>query len=114
MNIHWSEQALSDAEDLRDFIARDAPAFAELFVDRVFEAVERLSDFPMSGRIVPEFRRPDLREVLLGSYRIVYHVVGDTVSVATVCHAARLLGPQQLSGITAVGETKPVRKRPKS
>lgn len=98
MRIVWSEQALSDVQEIRDFIARDAPYFAELFVDRIFEAVERLTNYPLSGRVVPEFRRADVREVLLGSYRIVYRVREDAVSIATVFHTARLLGPEHLSG----------------
>ncbi len=99
MRIVWSEQALSDVEEIRGFIARDAPYFAELFVDRVLEAVERLADFPLSGREVPEFRRSDLREVLLGSYRIVYRVSEEAASIVTVFHTARLLGPEHLSGL---------------
>lgn len=99
MRIFWSEQALSDAEEIRDFIARDAPAFADLFVDRISEAVERLSDFPFSGRVVPEFGRPHLREILLGSYRIVYQVGQGAVSIVTVFHTARLLELEHLSGL---------------
>ncbi len=96
MRVVWSDQALSDVVEIRDFIARDAPHFADLFVDRIFESVERLVDFPLSGREVPEFRRSGLREVLLGSYRIVYRVHQDTVAIATVFHTARLLGPEDV------------------
>lgn len=96
MRIVWSEQALADVEEIWGFIARDVPSFAELFVDRVFEAVERLADFPLSGRVVPELARQDVREVLLGSYRIVYRVDEDVISIATVFHMARLFGPEHL------------------
>lgn len=65
-------------------------------MDRVFEAVERLTDFPLSGRVVPEFSRDDLREVPLGVYRIVYQVGGDVIEIATVFHMARLLAPEHL------------------
>lgn len=98
MRVAWSEQALSDVEEIRAFIARDAPYFAALFMDRIFEAVEHLEDFPRSGREVPEFSRPDLREVMLGSYRVVYWVREEAVSIATVFHTARLLGPEHLPG----------------
>lgn len=97
MRIVWSEQALSDVEEIRDFISRDAPTFAELFVDRVFEAVERLAVFPRSAREVPEFADPNIREVLLGSYRIVYRIDEDVVSIVTIFHMARLLGREHLS-----------------
>ena len=96
MKIQWSEQALSDIEEIRRFIARDAPAFADLFVDRIFEAVERLEDFPLSGREVSEFSRPDLHEIILGSYRIIYQVREESISIATVFHTARLLSSEHL------------------
>jgi hypothetical protein len=34
-------------------------------------AIEQLEDFPQSGRVVPEFGRPEFRELIRGSYRIV-------------------------------------------
>ncbi len=44
--VRWTTQALADLEAIGDFIARDAPSFAQVFVDRVFEAVKRLETFP--------------------------------------------------------------------
>jgi addiction module RelE/StbE family toxin len=99
MRVEWSEQALSDVEEIHGFIARDARVFAELFIDRIVESVEQLTEFPESGRVVPEFSRPDLRELIRGSYRIVYHVGRDAVSIVTVFHTARLLGPEHVRGL---------------
>ena len=55
--------------------------------------------FPEEGRVVPEFSRSDLRELIRGSYRIVYHVEADYVSIVTVFHTARLLGPEHIPGL---------------
>ncbi|HEX7240040.1 MAG TPA: type II toxin-antitoxin system RelE/ParE family toxin [Longimicrobiaceae bacterium] len=96
MRITWSEQAASDVVEIRTFIAHDAPAFAELFVDRILHAVDHLADFPRSGRKVPELGRSDLREVLMGSYRIVYQIRNDAISILAVVHTARLFGPEHL------------------
>lgn len=41
--INWKTEALADLEAIGDFIARDAPSFAEVFVDRVFQALEMYS-----------------------------------------------------------------------
>ncbi len=68
--INWTNQALSDLQAIGDFIARDAPAFSQIFVDKVFEAVKRLENFPCSGRIVPEINQDRIREIILGSYRV--------------------------------------------
>ena len=46
--LHWTEQALEDLVSIRDFIARDAPGYAQVVVDRIFESAERLAEFPLS------------------------------------------------------------------
>lgn len=99
MQIEWSEQALSDIGEIRAFIARDAPAYADLVVDRIFEGTEHLVTFPEAGRVVPEFARQELREFIQGNYRVVYQVQRDAVSIVTVFHSARLLGPEHLKGL---------------
>lgn len=101
--LRWTAQALADLEAIGDFIARDARPFAQVFVDRVFEAVKRLETFPRSGRVVPEVEREDIREIIFGSYRIVYLVSEDEVSILTVFHSARLLKPSDIG--TESGET---------
>jgi plasmid stabilization system protein ParE len=53
MRIEWSQVALADLEDLYDYIARDVPYYAEQFVGRLMESVERLADHPRLGRCVP-------------------------------------------------------------
>ena len=47
--IRWTTQALADLEAIGNFIARDAPSVAQVFVDHVFESVKRLEVFPRSG-----------------------------------------------------------------
>lgn len=94
--IRWTSQALADLEAIGDFIARDAPSFAEVFVDRIFVAVERLGAFPRSGRALPEIGEENLREIIFGSYRIVYLLNSDEVSILTVFHSARQLRPSDL------------------
>lgn len=97
--VVWTLQAIEDVEAIRAYIARDSRHFADLFAERIIAAVDRLAIHPESGRVVPEFGRSDLREVVLSAYRIVYRLAGDDVAILSVFHAARLLGP--LPGIGA-------------
>jgi toxin ParE1/3/4 len=94
--ISWTSQALDDLQAIGDFIARDTPAFAQVLVDKVFDGVQRLENFPRSGRIVPEINQENIREIILGSYRIVYLLDGDVVNILTVFHASRLLKVSEL------------------
>ncbi len=91
--VGWTPQSLADMEAICLFIARDAPTMAGFFADRVFRATDRLAEHPRSGRVVPELRQDHLREILLGSYRIIYRLLGEDVQVLTVHHGARLLDP---------------------
>ena len=95
-HVRWTTLAADDLETIADFIATDSAHYARLFVMDVLAAVERLAIFPLSGRTVPEINDPAIREILLGSYRIVYRVRGDLVEILTVYHGARLLDPQRL------------------
>ncbi|MFQ5896960.1 MAG: type II toxin-antitoxin system RelE/ParE family toxin [Candidatus Methylomirabilia bacterium] len=53
-------------------------------------AVTRLESFPRSGRVVLEVGDESLREIVHGSYRIVYRLKSGVVEVVTVFHGARL------------------------
>jgi plasmid stabilization system protein ParE len=87
--IEWTRSALRDARDLRDYIARDSQAYADRFVERTIEAVEKAARFPRIGRRVPEADDDAIREILYGKYRIVYRIEPDRILVLMVIHGAR-------------------------
>jgi addiction module RelE/StbE family toxin len=95
--VRWTPQAADDLEAITDFIAADSPQYASLFAIDVLNAVERLQVFPRSGRVVPEVHAPDIREIVLGNYRIVYRIRADFVEILTVWHGSRLLDPSRLT-----------------
>lgn len=88
--IRWSPSAVGDLEAINQHIERDSTDHAALVVRRLLAAVERLSSFPRSGRVVPEYRLDALREVVWRDYRIVYWIRADVIEVAAVFHGARL------------------------
>jgi len=88
--LFWSPRAIRDLEAIRDYIALDSPAYAELVVQRLVNAPERLRQFPESGRIVPERSDAGLRELILRPFRMVYRLRGNSIEIVTVFHAARL------------------------
>jgi len=87
----WSPSAKYDLKDLTTFIAEDSPSAAKRFVKSLFQTVERLADFPESGRVVPEFNEPLIREVIRKPCRIVYRLDNDKqlIEIVRVWHAAR-------------------------
>ena len=92
-SVVWTGPARDDVRAIRAHIRRDSPYYARLVAEQLVTAVDRLQDHPLSGRIVPELGRPTIREVIEGTYRIVYRVTPDVVQILAVVHAARDFPP---------------------
>ncbi len=90
MKVEWSPLALERVEDIAQYIAQDNPDAAARWVVELFDTVERLADFPESGRVVPEVGIRRIREVIFGAYRVIYSV-RDKVDVLTVRRGNQLL-----------------------
>ena len=89
--IRWTPRASKRLNQIHSHIAKDAENQAGLFIKKIIVEVEDIPDFPNSGRIVPEYQRDDLREKLLGNYRIVYRIQKCEIQVVTVIHGSKLL-----------------------
>ena len=89
--VRWTEQAVEDLRAIREYIERDSPRYGRLVAERLFDATSRLEAFPRSGRIVPEVCRDDLREIVVGDYRLVYRLDRDAAVLLTVFRSSRLL-----------------------
>ncbi len=90
-SVVWTSQARDDLRSIRAFIARDAPATAAAFTRGIRLSVDRLREFPESGSVVAEVGNPSIRELVHGSYRIIYRVTEARAEVLTVFHSARIL-----------------------
>ncbi|MFO0762077.1 MAG: type II toxin-antitoxin system RelE/ParE family toxin [Byssovorax sp.] len=87
----WTRRAEVDLERIGDYIAADDPIAAERWVQKLMDQARKVLDAPLGGRVVPEFRLNDIRETFLRTYRIVYRVRDDTVTVLTVFEGHRRL-----------------------
>src|ERR1700758_2143953 len=89
--IVFTRPAIADLEALVEFIARDNPPAAEKFGFEIIEKVAKLDALPFFGRVVPEFKIDNIREVIHRPYRIVYrvHEAADVIEILRVWHAAR-------------------------
>lgn len=91
--LTWSPAARLDLAAILSYIAESDPEAARRFAREIFSTVERLPDFPESGRIVPEFSDPAIREVLRRPCRIVYRLrrEDEVVEIVRVWHTARIM-----------------------
>ena len=92
--VIWSPVARQDLEAIANYIGKDSSARAAVFVHRLIDAAEQLGKFPASGRSIPEIGDPDSREILVGAYRLMYHVERDAVIIVSIVHGARQWPPR--------------------
>jgi plasmid stabilization system protein ParE len=92
VRVELSAEAERDLEEIADYIARDNPVAAEAWVGKLVAAAKAAGTNPRAGRVVPEWGDPDVREVFLRTYRIVYRVEARRIVVLTVIEGHRRLG----------------------
>jgi plasmid stabilization system protein ParE len=91
MKLRWTRRAESQLVEIGRFIARDKPGAARRWVEGLRRRAAEAAQRPLSGRVVPELGRDDVREVIIRGYRIVYRVGDGLVEVLTVFESHRLL-----------------------
>jgi plasmid stabilization system protein ParE len=89
MKVHWTDTAEGHLDAVYAHIAQDSPEYARHMVDRLTRRSQQIADFPFSGRRVPEYDIEQIREVIEGSFRIIYHIKSDQIDVLAVIHGAR-------------------------
>ncbi len=89
MKVHWTDTAEGHLDAIYNYIALDSPEYAKRMVDRITRRSQQIADFPLSGRKVPEYKMDQIREIIEGPYRIIYHIKPDQIDVLAVIHGAR-------------------------
>ena len=87
--IRWSPRAISNLEEICNYIAKNSEHYAHLFAKRIVAIIEEIPQFPRAGRVVPEYKDENLREKIYQNYRIVYRLKNDVVDIVAICHGAK-------------------------
>jgi plasmid stabilization system protein ParE len=92
VQINWTLQSIEDIESIAEFIAKDSVKYAQIQVVSFFESVENIKAYPKIGKSVPEFKNPKIRQILCGSFRIIYYIKSNQhIDILTVYHSKRKL-----------------------
>ena len=92
VKIIWSDRSLIDLQEIGDYISKDSIQYARLTLERIIGSAVVLETHPLIGRKVPEINDNSIRELIIGSYRLIYKVPNQLqVNILTVHHSARLL-----------------------
>lgn len=89
--IKWSEQSSYDLKNIGEFIAKDSEKYAVLTVRKIRLTAKLLKVYPFLGRIVPEIGISEIRELIIGNYRLIYKISPDQVSIITVHNSSKLI-----------------------
>ena len=96
MRIEWSPLAIERVTDIALYIAEDKPMASDKWVVSIFKTVEKLAAFSKLGRVVPEFGRDEIRELLHGNYRIIYQINSSVIEILTVRHCSQILPENEI------------------
>ncbi|MCC7170795.1 MAG: type II toxin-antitoxin system RelE/ParE family toxin [Planctomycetes bacterium] len=91
MKLRWTRRARDDLAEIALFIARDKSGAALAWVETLEERAARIPDAPLRYRVVPEFGRDEIREMVTGNYRTVFKVESERIVVLTVFEGHKML-----------------------
>jgi len=78
-------------EAIARYISADSVAYATAVVRTILVATRYLSRFPFAGRVVPELADDNIREWFAYSYRVIYRIQGEGITIAAIVHGKRQL-----------------------
>jgi len=96
LKITWSPLAVEQVRDIVSYIALDKPSAAETWAEKIFDAVDRLTTFPDSGRVVPEINRKEIREIVQANYRIIYKIKKKEILILIVKSYRQILKTEEI------------------
>lgn len=90
--VVWSDKALGEVESIAAQLLEASPQYALALTESLILSTNVLETFPRLGRVVPEDDETRHRELIVESYRVVYEIQGETVTITTVLHGKRNMG----------------------
>jgi len=92
VKVIWTDQSIDDINNIAEFIAKDSFKYAQIQVNTFFDLALLLEKSPKMGRRVPGTNDDSIRELITGSYRIIYKIRTEKeILIITVHHSSRLM-----------------------
>ncbi len=95
--VIWTPSADDDITSIIDYFSPRSEKYAKILIQNIFDKTTMLETLPRIGRVVPELEYKNVREILVGNYRIVYHIVSENrIDILAVHHSSRALDIRDL------------------
>ncbi len=93
MRVIWTKEALERLQDVKHYleVQQYSPAAANDQILRILARESQIGEMPLSGRVVPDYKHPKIRELMENPYRIIYRITDKVVYVVSVVHQRQLL-----------------------
>ncbi|MFQ5799451.1 MAG: type II toxin-antitoxin system RelE/ParE family toxin [Candidatus Binatia bacterium] len=91
--VVWSFSATADLESIVEHIFRDSEFYAATVARELVAVARSLATFSERGRMVPEYKDPTVREIIVRRYRLIYRARSDRVEVLRIIHGAQQMPP---------------------
>lgn len=92
MKITLALSAITDLEDIKDYYHQQGvPQVGEKCVVDIVAHIQTLADHPNVGRMVPEFSKDYIRELIHPPFRVVYMCEENRIHIVRVWRSERLL-----------------------
>ena len=99
--VNWTSQAQRDVRRIFSYIEADSRRYAERVTSQIFETGDGLDKFMEQGRVLPELKDLNVREVFYYSYRIVYEIYQNQVYILAVIHMSRNITEDMIKRVDA-------------
>lgn len=90
--VVWTESGIRGLDANISFVALESPIRASRLLDRILNAADSLRLLAERGSVVAEYDDPEIRQILVDSFRLLYHVGETDVHVLGVLHQRQDLG----------------------
>jgi toxin ParE1/3/4 len=91
MKIAWSYVALGNLIETNKYISSENPEAPRKVINDIYDTGNKIKEFPEKGRIVPEIRRNNIREVFCLEYRTIYRIESKRIFILTIRHMKQKL-----------------------
>jgi plasmid stabilization system protein ParE len=95
--VIWTRLAKADLKYIYDFIAKDSKHYAKKVAQEIRQSTDILNRLPDIGKMVAEIGKPEIQELHIYSYRIMYECKNDHCYVLTVIHKRRDFSAEDLT-----------------
>jgi plasmid stabilization system protein ParE len=97
MNIEISNKAHKQLANIQNYISKDNEHYAPIFIEKIYDEMVEIPDFPYKARVAPEFNNEFIRDLIFKNYRIIYEILPDKIRILTVIHGSRDLTDEKNS-----------------